>query len=83
MSNEMVAHSMVPLCRETARQYLSKKIRKKDGSAEPIKILGITDEGAFLGELECGPFITYKWMLEHCVWDESGEPCGAIMTHMS
>ena len=68
---------MKPFDRDTARQYaLNHKIKKADGSAGPINVLGITNEGMFLGNLEGGPFITYKWALENCVFSDTLEPCG-------
>lgn len=68
---------MIPFNRDTARSNaLGKKIQRIDGSAEPIKVLGITDEGMFLGELEGGPFITYEWALANAVFTGTLKPCG-------
>ncbi len=67
---------IVPFTRNTARtNAIGKKIKRKDGSAEPINVLGITDEGMFLGELEGGPFITYQWALTNAVFVD-GKPMG-------
>lgn len=72
---------MKPFTRDTARQFaLGRKITCIDMDHLSMQVLGITDEGMFLGELEGGPFITYEWALEHCVFDDTGEPCGVSLS---
>ncbi len=67
---------MIPYTRDTARaNAMGKKIKRIDGTAEPIKVFGITDEGMYLGELEGGPFITYEWALANAVFVD-GKPLG-------
>jgi len=60
---------------------MGRKIQKADGTAGPIDILGITDQGMFLGELECGPFVTYEWALKNCVFSDTLEPCGVRVSN--
>lgn len=67
---------MIAFTRDTARDNaMGKKIKRIDGSAEPIKVFGITDEGFYLGDMEGGPFITYEWALANAVFVD-GKPCG-------
>ncbi len=62
--------------RETAAtNAMGKKIKRKDGAAEPIKVLGVTDEGMFLGDLEGGPFVSFEWALANAIFVD-GKPCG-------
>ncbi len=73
-----------PFTRDTCRQHMGKMIRHRKGPDREeewpaIKLLGITDDGVFLGELECGPFITYQYLADKCVFAETGEPCGEAL----
>lgn len=67
---------MIPFNRDTAREHaLGKKLRRKDGLAEPIKVFGLTDKGMFLGEIEGGPYITYEWAMANAIFMD-GKPLG-------
>lgn len=61
--------------RDTAVKHLGRMLKRRGGEFPPIPVFGVTDDGVFLGTMECGPYISYEWMLDNCEWDD-GSPCG-------
>ncbi len=68
---------ILPYTRDTARPHMGRKIvRTFDPEKITAPLFGITDTGVMLGTMECGPFLTYQWMADNCVFADDGLPCG-------